>query len=128
MNCPITSTACKENECIAYCSLLRKKLYKDIPPLKTCNFCKEYLIPFGEVWLHSPNSKCKYAEMIGVTIEVTRDEYEKELGKPTATFNDLIEYLTTEPKSMLKRALNRFKQTISSLKQKIQSQIHKQKP
>jgi len=93
-------------------------LYKSTPPLKVCSECGAYLIPFGDIWLHSPESKCKYAEMVGVTIEVTRDDYEKDLGKPTTDYNSQIAYLTSEPKSWLRRALNGFKQTISRLKQK----------
>ena len=128
MNCPITSKKCSGNECIGFCSFLRKKLYKGEPPIKKCPLCNEYLVPFGEVFLHSPKSKCKYAEMVGVTIEVTRDDYEKALGKPTATYNDQIVYLITEPKSLLRRALNAFKQRLSMLKQRKQSQNQPEKP
>ena len=128
MDCPITTEKCSTNECIGYCSLIRTKLYKVIPSLKMCPECNQYLIPFGDVWLHQPDSKCRYAEMMGVTIEVTRDDYEKELGHPTTTFNDLMTHLLTEPKSMLKRVLNRFKQIINNLKQRIQSKNQSGKP
>jgi len=128
MNCPVTSKSCSENECLAYCSLLRTKLYKVIPPLKMCPGCHQYLIPFGDIWLHSPESKCKYALMIGVTLEVTRDDYEKDLGKPKGSFNDLVVHLTTEPKSWLRRAYISLKQRLNSLKQRKQSKTPTDKP
>ena len=108
MNCPITSKKCSENECVAYCSILRQKLYKTTPQVKMCPECHQYLLPFGDIWIHQPNTKCKYAEMLGISIEITRKDYEKALGKPTTTFNDLMCNLLTEPKSLLRRAYIRF--------------------
>ena len=81
-------------------------------------------MPFGDVWIHSPDSKCTLAEMIGVTIEIVSKDYEKALGCPTEDYNAQIVYLTTEPKSLLRKALNALKQTISRIKQQRLSQNH----
>lgn len=120
--CPLIKEECRGKTCVSYCSILRMKLYKSLPPLKKCPLCNEYLMPFGEVFLHSPKSKCKYAEMIGVTIEVTRDDYEKAIGKPTTTYNEQITYLTTEPISLFRRSYIKVKQTIDKIKQQKQPQ------
>lgn len=126
--CFLTKNNKCDTECVAYCNLMRNKIYKEKIELKRCDSCNEYLIPFGDIWLHSPESKCKYALMIGVTLEVTRDDYEKDLGKPKGSFNDLVVHLTTEPKSWLRRAYISLKQRLNSLKQRKQSKTPTDKP
>jgi hypothetical protein len=101
-NCPMVGEPCVGCKCVAYCSALRKKIYKKEIKLETCNECEKYLIPYAGAWLH-PNNDCAYANMIEVTIKQHAPDYEEELGTPDHEYQDLIESLTTEPKSWWKR-------------------------
>jgi len=87
-----------KNRCVGYCNHLKAKLYESIPELKKC-VCGAYLIPYKDIYLH-PDTDCKYSSMIEVKITIHSDDYEKTLGNPKQTYQELIEHLTTMPKSL----------------------------
>jgi len=103
--CPITYyEPCIGEYCDGFCSLLKKAILKGFGGTITqCRECGMYLIPYNGIWLHPNNDNCKYFNMLQISVKIMHDEYEKELGNPDYTYQDLIKYVTSRPKNIFIR-------------------------
>jgi len=104
--CPITYyEPCIGEYCNGFCTLLKKAILKGFGGTITqCKECEMYLIPYEGMWLHPKNDKCKFFNMLKIDIKIIIEDYEKELGKPEHTHQDLMKYITTKPRNWFIRA------------------------